>query len=814
MATIFNVSWLTHPKYIGWLEAVKGVPTASFCRPCHKTIVLSNMGRRALDSHATSKKHIQSISTGMKSSDIKDFFHGLKGPVVKTENPHENNKASEDGNEENTIDESSLVIPPPPPVAGVSQDPNCQTDQHNITEIVQPAPPLSRWLQSKESRKAEILWTLKCVQNHQSFRDNEHTSQLFQNMFWDSNIARQYSLGKTKMAYLTTFGLSPYFKDMLLNNVRQSDFFMVIFDEAFNDILQKEQMDILVRFWRADEVVTRYLGSQFLGSAKSEDLLQALKAGIAGLDLRKLIQIGMDGPNVNLKLHKLFVEDRKKIDPDLPELIDIGTCSLHVVHGALQTGIKKSNWELDQLLKSLWWLFHNTYQRRTSYTEITKSTLFPLHFCSTRWVEDAAVATRAIEIWPNIKKYVTEIVKRKQSEIPSCSSFNVVREAVQTDKLVVAKLEMFRFIAGMMKPFLTKYQDEKPLVIFLGTDLALLMSDLMELFVKPEVLNENRTGYKLANLDVSANVKSPKQINIGSGARLALQQSEASELQKLDFMNCCSKMLVAVVTKLQERCPLKYSFLRAFRVFNPKVMVENPTASLQTVTSKLVSSKQRTIDDCDAAELQYERLVREEKVRLENFDPNVQRLDEFFHDLLSGKQEYHELWKLIQFVLVLSQGQAAAERSFSVNDDILLPNMKSETLCAIKTVYDAIKSLDIKVHEFKVPDEMLKYCSHARAKYSIYMDTIKAEKTKEAEKRKAAATEDQYTEAKKKLKVLEEEASACLKAADKKAKESLKKHNFKLLAQSVALREKGNAMMNKEVIEQSNIVQELKNKLN
>ena len=41
---------------------------------------------------------------------------------------------------------------------------------------------------------------------------------------------------------------------------------MIIFDEAFNDILQKEQMDILVRFWRADQVVTRYLGSQFLGS--------------------------------------------------------------------------------------------------------------------------------------------------------------------------------------------------------------------------------------------------------------------------------------------------------------------------------------------------------------------------------------------------------------------------------------------------------------------------------------------------------------------------------------------------------------------
>ena len=363
---------------------------------------------------------------------------------------------------------------------------------------------------------------------------------------------------------------------------------MVIFDEAFNDIFQKEQTDILVRFWRADKVFTRYFSSQFLGSAKAEDILQALKAGIAGLDNRKLIQIRMDGPNVNLKFHKLCVKDRKKVDSDLPDLIDTRTCSLHVVHGALQTGIKKNTWELNHLLKSLWWLFHNTYQRSTLYTEITNSTVFPLHACVSLMVEDAAVATSAVEIWPNIKKYVAEIVKRMPSEILTCSSFANVREVVRRDKLVVAKLEVFRFLAGMMKPFLTKYQDEKPLVIFHGSDLANLINDLMELFVKSEVLEEKKTAYKFANLDVSVCVKSPKHIGIRSEARLVLQQSAASELQKLDFINCFSKMFVAVVTKLQERCPLKYSFLRAFRTFNPSLMVQHPAASstaFQTFTT-------------------------------------------------------------------------------------------------------------------------------------------------------------------------------------------------------------------------------------
>ena len=110
---------------------------------------------------------------------------------------------------------------PASPVAGVSQELFYEIEQQNGFETPQPAPNLSKWLQSKESRKAELLWTLKCVENHQLFRDNEHTSQLYKNMFWDSNIAKQHSLVKTIMGYLTSFGLAPYFKYMLVKKIRQ-----------------------------------------------------------------------------------------------------------------------------------------------------------------------------------------------------------------------------------------------------------------------------------------------------------------------------------------------------------------------------------------------------------------------------------------------------------------------------------------------------------------------------------------------------------------------------------------------------------------
>ena len=76
---------------------------------------------------------------------------------------------------------------------------------------------------------------------------------------------------------------------------------------------------------------------------------------------------------------------------------------------------------------------------------------------------------------------------------------------------------------------------------------------------------------------------------------------------------------------------------------------------------------------------------------------------------------------------VLFLGQTAVERSFSINSNFLLPNMETEILCAIKIIHDAIKNLEIKVHEYKVPNAMLKYGSRARAKYYIHKETVKAQ---------------------------------------------------------------------------------------
>ena len=117
------------------------------------------------------------------------------------------------------------------------------------------------------------------------------------------------------------------------------------------------------------------------------------------------------------------------------------TCrNLHIVHGALSTGIKKSTWFLEKLLRSIIYLFEDAPARREDFITITKTTTFPKPFCATRWLDDMPVAQRAIDIWSSITKYVVETMKKLKSKIPTCESFKVVSECVN-NAFILAKLE-------------------------------------------------------------------------------------------------------------------------------------------------------------------------------------------------------------------------------------------------------------------------------------------------------------------------------------------------------------------------------------
>lgn len=70
-------------------------------------------------------------------------------------------------------------------------------------------------------------------------------------MFTDSDIAKSFACGKDKTAYILAFGIAPHFKKLLINSINDSGPYVLMFDKSLNQSAKK-QMDIHVRFWKAD----------------------------------------------------------------------------------------------------------------------------------------------------------------------------------------------------------------------------------------------------------------------------------------------------------------------------------------------------------------------------------------------------------------------------------------------------------------------------------------------------------------------------------------------------------------------------------
>ena len=402
-------------------------------------------------------------------------------------------------------------------------------------------------------------------------------------MFPDSQIAKKIASGQTKCSYLICFGLAPYFEKKVLDMVTKPESLCVVsFDESFNKIIQQEQIDLILRFWDEEIkwVVGRYFGSQFLGHTQAVDLLSKLKSGLSRPDQADIVQISMDGPASNWSFFEKLLQERAESDPDLPMLINFGSCGIHMVYGGFNYGVDATGWKVDSLLISMFYLLRDSPARPDNFTIVARSTLFPLKFCGTRWLEDVLLAERALQIWNHISKYAMTTVAGPKSKVPKIQSFNNVMHHIQ-GALPPAKLHFFVCIAKILTPFLQKFQTDKPMAPFLREELLGLLKTIMAIFIKKSVLDQATTAAKLAKIDIKDNKNQidAKKMELGFAVKAEKDKVQKEKavysLQIYSFLMECRTLLEKLTAKLLEICSLKDPIVRHLVALDPINIAES-----------------------------------------------------------------------------------------------------------------------------------------------------------------------------------------------------------------------------------------------
>ena len=184
------------------------------------------MGKQALESHMNSDKHKRNLSAKVPS-----MSSYLKKPTAlsKTSVP---NSADTD-----TDTQTSCAI---------------ATETNRIPAVSQMQ---THYVYKDDILKAELLWALKVIESHFSYNLSLNIVGLLKMMLPDSKIVEKLCIGLTKLGYLITHGLAPFFHDELLKLIPSK--YVICFDEAFNEISKKGQMDVVIRFW--DSSMNKYV---------------------------------------------------------------------------------------------------------------------------------------------------------------------------------------------------------------------------------------------------------------------------------------------------------------------------------------------------------------------------------------------------------------------------------------------------------------------------------------------------------------------------------------------------------------------------
>ena len=146
---------------------------------------------------------------------------------------------------------------------------------------------------------------------------------------------------------------------------------------------QNCQMDILIRYFDHVEnrVKVRYLDSTFFGHAALQDLFIQFTQALLKLDTNKMLQVSTDGPFANLKFFEKLQKDH--LENEQHELINIGGCGLHTIHGAFKTGAESTSWNIRKRLHGSYQILHDSPAPRDDFETITASNIYSFNFCAT-----------------------------------------------------------------------------------------------------------------------------------------------------------------------------------------------------------------------------------------------------------------------------------------------------------------------------------------------------------------------------------------------------------------------------------------------
>lgn len=262
----------------------------------------------------------------------------------------------------------------------------------------------------EETTKAELVLLLNGLSNNCSLNSFDHFADVLKCAISDSQILQSFTLNRTKATYILNFALGPYFYKKKVDDINKQLYYTLLYDETVNNANQKE-LQICIRYFSDSNQrsVTRHLQTFNLGTATAKIIVAKVMRALneASLSIKYLLMLGSDGPKTNdlvrTTISNELLQNRRV------QLLDIGSCNLHVVHNSFSKGLKVHGDKVADLITQTFNWFNGNPARREKFETVCKQKEIEckslVKHVDARWLTLKPAAERFLYLLPALRSY-------------------------------------------------------------------------------------------------------------------------------------------------------------------------------------------------------------------------------------------------------------------------------------------------------------------------------------------------------------------------------------------------------------------------
>ena len=624
--------------------------------------------------------------------------------------------------------------------------------------------------------KAEILWCLNLAKNNFSFRSCEDLSILTE-MFPDSKIAQDFSLGYTKAAYVVTDGIAPHLLAEQVKFINESKTPITLHYDESTQAQVKKQLDLHLRYWNDNgNVVSTFYRSTMLGHARGKDVATRILSLLRedGLNLDQLVSLSSDGPNVNKTIWNSI--NRELTEAGHPGLLNVGTCNIHIVHNAFGYALNQFASEIPDLLIDIYTFFHNSAARREDLLDyqlrLNEPQNLPMKHVPSRWLSIGPAVDRLLEQMDVYVLFFKDLMKKPQKEQPTARHYTrIVTTLINHTADVRFKCLFLQSVIPIFSKFLCIFQSQAPQIHVLHDSLVELVKSVLLKFVKGETVEKYSFDLTQVPYDDPAHQLTSEEI-----LSCAMWQTLGSS-KKLFHLGVL-KFLTTAMKHLLKTVPLNNKLLKDASILNPsskgKYQSLEMNRLLESMGSHAPHDKNAVLDEWKLFHLEPNVLSWNKGDDVSNYWTQALAQTD-----IKGKPKFQHLAKVVRCILVFAHGNADVERGFSENSYVVTENraqLSEKSVTSLRYVKDVVKHYG-DIRRVPITKNLIKAVAGSHRQYTLRLEQERAEEEK---RRKASsAKKDEQTRREEETKKLKEstlsvkEKQKKLDEEEKKAKEEI-----------------------------------------